>query len=122
MVHNMPVIDLTKFDVNSDAFKYASNISTTRNGANRLRASKPKVNDNGHSEYVWRNVAFSVSPVRAHQCMPVTADFAIKGLSFDDRRAVTKYLDTIVDEIVNSIPKSQWSGVMRWGRALGYTV
>lgn len=120
MTHNMPEIDLNKFDAGTDVWNYATGISTTRKGVNRLRASKPKVQDNGYTEYVWRMVAFSVSPVRAHQCMPVTADFAMKGLSFDERRAVTKYLDTIADEIVNSIPKSQWVGVHTWGRALGY--
>jgi hypothetical protein len=44
-------------------------------------------------------------------------------LMMDDgakRRAYMKTeLDPLVDLIVDSIPKNQWAGVYRWGRALG---
>jgi hypothetical protein len=39
-----------------------------------IRASKPK---DGNAAYVWRMVAFSVSTISRHHCMPVTADFDV---------------------------------------------
>ena len=39
-----------------------------------IRASKPK---DGNAAYVWRMVAFSVSTISRHHCMPVTADFGV---------------------------------------------
>jgi len=110
---------------------------------NSIRASKPKVSQNDHSTgkaaYVWRMVVFMVSRQGAHQCMPMMADFDIfvpeaprfgtvdKEVYYqeihkrhEERRATCKVLDRLVDFIVDSVPKSQWHGVNRWGRALGY--
>ena len=101
----------------------------------RLRTSKPKMEyeeyidkwgrkcrkptlDTGCAAYVWRMVAFQVSHHSQHQCMPVCAIFDIPG-SVQESREISKKLDVIVDEIINTIPKSEWYGVARWGRALG---
>lgn len=40
----------------------------------RLRATKP---DDPRAAYVWRMVAFQISPRREHHCMPVTADMGL---------------------------------------------
>lgn len=97
--------------------------------ANRLRSAKPK--ENGYAAYVWRLVAFQISNNSQHHCMPMTADFDMpqeywgRGEdgscteSANKRRAKCKELDMIVDVMVNSVPKSQWKGVIRWGRAFG---
>lgn len=39
----------------------------------RLRRNKP-IGD-GEAAWVWRMLAFYVSPISKHQCMPMTADF-----------------------------------------------
>lgn len=79
-----------------------------------LKASLNCRKASGVAYYVWRIVAFSVSPVPAHSCMPVTADFYIK-MDWDERRKYIKEtLDPLVDRIVDSVPKLQWHGVMRW--------
>lgn len=89
-----------------------------------LYAAKPK-NISGEGLYIWRMVVFQVSKFPNHQCMPVTADFDLpekywsKETPIEVKKAIRKELDDIVDEIVNTIPKSEWHGVIRWGRALG---
>ncbi len=102
----------------------------------RLRATKPKVTYHragrdefgrqryepdyveGCAAYVWRMVAFYTSPKRAHQCMPVTADFSIPG-ELEEVQNTREELDAIVDVVVDSIPRPQWHGVIRWGQAFG---
>jgi hypothetical protein len=90
-----------------------------------IRASKPtktkKIEPDlwGEAAYVWRMVVFQVSRNPVHQCMPVCADFDIR-LKFDERRKVTRVLDSLVDKIVDLVPVTQWHGILRWGRALGY--
>jgi len=68
----------------------------------------------GRSAYVWRMVAFLVSPHAPHHCMPVRAEFYLASY-----RVEKSELDSLIDRIVNAVPKEQWSGVIRWGRALG---
>lgn len=100
-------------------------VSKDNSLAGHLRSTKPK---DGEAAYVWRMVAFNVSPIRQHQCMPVTAEFDMPAEYWDrtDTRAAAekrrnrcKELDVLVDALVNSVPKEQWHGVVRWGRALG---
>lgn len=140
MNHTMPKIDIHACGLEVGEWLLAQGILNSRTG--ELRASKPPVprkvltgKDNigiglydyknevdansGRTAYIWRMVAFQVSPISQHQCMPVTADFDLPG-DFDKRREEAKALDAIVEKIVNSIPPSQWYGVARWGRALGY--
>ena len=123
MTHTMPKI---QFDtLAGEALSLAREIAFADGG---LRKSKPK-KASGRAKYVWRMVAFTVSPVSRHQCMPVTADFDLyEDFDFSrsefDRvsdlvRAESKRLDKVADEIINTVPKNEWHGVMRWGRALG---
>ena len=83
------------------------------NRSGNLYKSRP-TNKSGDTQYVWRMVAFFVSPVRAHQCMPVMAEFYIGERDWDKRRARTKELDQIVDAVVNAVPVEEWNGVRRW--------
>lgn len=138
---SMPKIDLRECGLTG--LEYALCIGILNPHTLQLRASKPPVpnkipsvnvdafglhtyyyenendRDKGRTAYIWRMVAFMVSPMAAHQCMPVTAEFDLDG-TFDSRREEAKRLDAIVDKVVNSIPVSEWHGVRRWGRALGY--
>lgn len=108
----------------------------------RLRASKPKVPDTikvpnperiaghdyafsseedrrrGYIAYIWREVAFCVSPYSQHHCMPVCNDFNLEG-SWTEKQPKMDELKKIVDKVINSIPKSQWYGIARWSRAFG---
>lgn len=47
-----------------------------------IRATKPS---NGVAAYVWRMVAFIVSPKPEHHCVPVTADFGIEEKDYAHR-------------------------------------
>ena len=91
-----------------------------------IRATKPKVKDDlsGKAAYVWRMVVFTVSKKRVHQCMPMTATFDIPAFDLSGKwnckiaDKMKKDLDQLVESIINTIPKSQWYGVKRWGSIL----
>lgn len=72
----------------------------------------------GKAAYVWRMAAFEISPHSAHHCMPVTATFDLPGWA-EEARVEAKCLDRLVNRIVNSVPKSEWHGIQRWGQAFG---
>lgn len=96
----------------------------------------------GSAAYVWRMLCFYCIAYHPHCCMPVTADFDIphdlteettrrKYADFSDWYASDDYkhysakraekrasLDNLVDRVLAIIPKSQWGGVMRWGKAI----
>lgn len=91
--------------------------SITKKG--HLKASLPHRSVSGEAFYVWRNVAFYISPDPKHQCLPFGADFYLKG-DWDQRNEKIKtILDPLVDRIVNSVPVEQRHGLKRWGRAFG---
>lgn len=69
----------------------------------------------GRSVYVWRMVAFLISPIAQHHCMPVTAE-----LNLASYREEQSELDKLIGRIVDAVPKEQWQGVIRWGRTLGH--
>jgi hypothetical protein len=50
--------------------------------------------------------------------LPILADFDLPG-DWQEARLLAKELDVIADKIVNSIPKSQWVGVLRWKGLVG---
>ena len=95
-----------------------------------IRATKPKIDKNNHvtgkAAFVWRNVVFLVSKVRAHQCMPVCSDFDLPAYDENGKwscaiaRDMSKELDFLIRLIVDLVPVHQCHGLMRWGRALGY--
>ena len=116
----MPSINLAAADLTSEEFALVAPIVASK-GKNKgkLRASKPS--EGGDSAYIWRMVAFQISPIAAHHCIPVCADFDIvvpDTLSsterYQYRRNRAKVLDALADKIVNQIPKSEWQGIRRW--------
>lgn len=72
----------------------------------------------GEASYVWRMVAFQISPIPQHQCIPCTQDSDIGG-RFEDRKKITDPLDNLVERIVDSVDPRKWHGIKRWGNALG---
>lgn len=137
----MPTFDLRVLRENIKALglddetqaEYAriAQLVTTNRGLNgstvRVRTSKPpvKCGVDGKAAYVWRMVVFQVSQKRGHQCFPTTADFDLPVKDDNGKwssslaRRMARELDRLVDAIVHCIPKSQWHGVHRWGRAFG---
>ena len=117
MKNVMPEIDLANADLNDVEMTIAMNCLNK----GRLRASKP---NDGDAAYVWRNVAFFISPVQAHQCMPVMAFCYVNKVGdgkYDTMRARETELNKIVDAMVDAVPKKNWNGVMKWKNVLGYT-
>jgi len=146
MKQNMPKInlDLIADFVSATDLDLIRRIVNTRTG--ELRASKPTVaqmqeypetdpasifrtyydfaNEDdaktGLAAYIWRHVAFSISPKPAHQCMPCL-DFCDLPNSYKHNMSDpnTKHLHDLVDIVVKSVPCSEWHGVQRWGNAFG---
>jgi hypothetical protein len=139
---NMPHINLTELKqlLPADDYELVAGIVNTRNGL--LRASKPQLpkkvrveSDNeygytfayandvdarkGMTAYIWRMVAFNVSPHSQHHCMPCTADFDLPGHHNKERMTLAKRLDDIVDVVVKTVPVEQWYGVSRWSGLIG---
>jgi hypothetical protein len=101
-----------------------------------LYASKPK-KASGLAKYVWRMVAFGISPIGQHHCMPIMADFDIsnsdvgfpmdmewshpdRSAAYDRRKLMAKVLDKVADAIVMTVPVREHHGTKRWARAFGY--
>ena len=88
------------------------------NGDRILLANRPR--KTGHGDYVWRMLAFFLSPLPIHHHLPMNAPFyagtAEDGtlLNHDVWTQLQKALDVIVDEIMAVIPKKDWHGVQRW--------
>lgn len=122
-----PKIDTTTIDLTPEERRIAE-IIVKRDGT--LRASKPKAPKGADAEtqrlyseaaYVWRMVAFFVSPNPRHHHMLVTADFSMKTADYGgykERRRRIKELDVLVNKIVDAVPVTQWNGVRRWSQAL----
>ena len=117
-MNSMPIINMDLLTGEAEMFAKAISkpVQTSDGPARQIYATKPK-NNWGDVKYVWRMVVFVVSRKRQHQCMPVTAEWNLTG-DYLARCERAKELDAIVDEIVNTIPKSQWYGVHRWARLL----
>jgi len=139
----MPRIDLVKLStlLSAEDMVLVKGIIATR-GDNKgcLRASKPRVTRTevtdlsspygsriekdeieGKTAYVWRMVAFMISPKAAHHCMPCTVDFdlPLKSITGPEAKAMRSDLDRIVDVVVDSVPMSSWHGIRRWGNVYG---
>ena len=142
MTTQMPIINLDH--LTPEERKIAAGIVATR-GQNKgcLRASKPNVErhldhykhydlpsgpydspvyepdrDQGETAYLWRMVAFAVSPIAQHHCMPCTADFDIPG-KWSEKRERLDELNALADKIISVIPPRQHHGTIRWGQAFG---
>ena len=140
---SMPKIDLVKLSgilSEEDMILVKGIVATQGKNKGCLRASKPKVTRTrvvdsssnygyrvevdpieGQTAYVWRMVAFMISPKPAHHCMPCTVDFdlPVESIVGSEAKAMRAYLDWIVDVVVDSIPMNQWHGIRRWGNVLG---
>lgn len=126
----MPTINVDSIELTADEKTLVARILNK----GKLRASKPKIaytivdkprgnitikirqpdDIGGKAAYVWRMVAFIVSPISQHHCMPCTAEFDLPEDNYTLRRELAKELDKLVDKIVASVPKEQWYGVKRW--------
>ena len=109
----MPRIDSDK--VSSPFAKRLVPLITTSEGT--LRTTRPDILPDfplsGHAAYVWRMIAFHISPISQHHCLPMAAPFYIQE---EDIHKLVEFLDTIVDEILEQFPPSSWQGIMAWGR------
>lgn len=135
----MPRVNLAAVEMTAAEREIAERIVN----AGRLRASKPKViyskavvpckyspsgtkeiaqpdEIGGKAAYLWRMVAFTISPDSKHHCMPTTADFDLPERDYAKRREMAKTLDGLADRIIASVPKAEHHGTRRWARALGY--
>ena len=114
-------IDLSKAQLDEWELGIAKGI-LKRDGT--LYKSRPK-NAPGETQYVWRMVAFFISPEARHQCIPASAEFYLPDQfwygekAWDQRRELVAKLTRIVDAIVDVVPVEQRHGVMAWGRAFG---
>ena len=117
---------MTKIDITKLTEEDAKIVAPCVKKDGSLYKSKPTKAD-AWSKYVWRMLVFSLSTVPQHQCMPVTADDdihrAYHGIDRNERwdkvRKDIKELDEVVDRVMKVVPKTEWHGVLRWGRALG---
>lgn len=82
-----------------------------------LYASKPG-KASGDAKYLWRMVAFGVSPIQKHQCLPMTADFDLEG-EYQERLARGRELDQVAQRIERTVPIQERHGTMAWARVLG---
>ena len=86
-----------------------------------LYASKP-TGATGRGKYLWRMLAFGISPNPKHHCIPVTADFDLNddlGGDWDATRAEAKVLNELATQVERLVPIEERHGTLRWGRALG---
>ena len=114
MTTTMPTINLDSVDMTIAERAIAEQILKPDGS---LFASKP-TKASGDAKYLWRMVAFGISPHGRHQCIPVTADFDLDG-DFDARRLRAKELDDLSDRIEKAVSVFERYGTLRWGRALG---
>lgn len=130
---NMPIIPLDH--LTAEERELAQGIVATQ-GKNkgRLRSGKPKIEYNiierdgrklryptektGKTAYIWRMVAFHVSPICQHQCLPIMASMDLP-CNYDESVVMAKELDVIVNKIVDAMPRKEWQGIRRWANALG---
>lgn len=142
MRYKMPEIDLDKVTYNDATERQIAERIVIRNGkgndaTTRLRASQPPLDDDTGREasYVWRMVAFFISPNQKHGCMPVTAEFKLPrkywaGAIGDSdtiracaeaRKARVEELDGLVDRITDTCLAdllNPRSGFRRWAKVL----
>jgi hypothetical protein len=111
-------------------------IATKGKNKGRLRASKPEITtyiveskgrkyheseeESGKAAYLWRMVAFSVSPLSQHHCIPIMADCDLPyfTVTTEQHTAMRKEMDALADKITSAIPKAEWHGVRRWAGVL----
>ena len=81
----------------------------------KLLKTRPR--KTGISDYVWRNVAFQISPLPIHHHLPMGAPFYLPGpkaLGYEKWMELQKALNVLVDEICDTIPVQDWQGIAQW--------
>ena len=121
-----PIVGVAK---NLDRTTALALVGTMNQRNGRLYASRPR-KATGDTVYLWRILAFHLSPKPEHQCMPVTADMDVgpdhkpgdtaenTRKRFQARDVRVKVLSGIVKRVIDLIPPNQWHGARRWHRAL----
>jgi len=110
----MPRIDLTVLwkKLSKDDMAIVRRI--IREDTWRLRTTRPilrESNESRYAAYVWRMVAFLVSPNSKHHCMPTTCFWWLpKNM---DKTAMQR-LNRLVDEITDTVPANEWWGCLAW--------
>lgn len=70
--------------------------------------------------YVWRELAFVISPISSHHCMPICNDFNLEYDYGDERRKQQmNFCNNIVNKILKTIRPESCHGLKRWAKALG---
>jgi hypothetical protein len=138
----MPVLPVDAMVADCDAWEenVVRAAFTTRGVSNggRLRANKPdkRVSNKqeGCANYVWRMLCFDLVSWGKHACMPVCADFDLcdaveHSPGYEDcdlaelcvgRAELQAEMNLLIKQVEAVLPVVALSGVMRWGRALGY--
>lgn len=137
--YEMPKIDTSKLNLTTEQMILVSRIVNPKTG--ELRASKPKVLHTvpykssftgetlmgpdpvtGKAAYLWRMVAFTISPIQAHHCMPVMAEFDLPICrdTSAERRELAKEMDALADLVIATVPAKLHYGTASWASALGY--
>jgi len=88
---------------------------TDRHG--RLHKRRPR--GTGIIDYVWRMVAFQISTMDIHHCMPIMAPFYLpSGMSYEKWNELQDELNGIANEICDTIPVDQWHGIAKWSNLI----
>lgn len=79
-----------------------------------LKGARPRLHESAESRYaayVWRMVAFQISPNAQHHHMPTTCFWWLpKGTN----KSIIQWLDGLVSKITDTVPKEEWWGVLAW--------
>lgn len=120
----MPRIDMRRLhnELDPEIYQLVTRIVDQKSW--RLRRTRPRICKNidgtlthhcACATYIWRMVAFTVSPVQSHQCMPIAAYYYLpKSIGHLEVRELVKKLDIIVDQVIDVVPCTEWHGVIRW--------
>lgn len=97
-----------------------------RNGG--LRPSKPTAQgDTQLLQFIWRMARFHAGydpsrPVMAHSWLQVylddhEIDASVSGILDEDGKAITSYLEDVVDEVLDAFDEDPAAGARRWKKA-----
>jgi hypothetical protein len=130
----MPLINLSLFSP-AEQTLLKGIIATQGKNKGRLRASKPKITyqivdedgrklhrptlETGGIAYLWRMVAFAISPVGKHHCLPFMADFDLPyRYGTNEYKELKGALDALADKVEATIRPEKRHGTNRWLHAL----
>lgn len=107
----MPAVNLDDLKTKLDAKQWSMvrDCFVNRGGIYRLRSSRP-TKASGSVQYIWRMIAFTVSPNPQHHCIPMGADFYILDSEIAHRtdQYIPKYLYDSDREAVAKWSQKTW--------------